>query len=776
MNLVFGKTIKYQVEAVDKLVNATKDLLKTKKSSLVLIFKSPTGSGKTVMTANYIDKLIKEIDNPLCFLWISVGKGELHKQSKNKLEQIFKGQLKVSLLEEEFFGYRNSIDQNEIVVINWESINNKNKLTGEWTNIAMRSGEKINFRSVLANTKDSLKIITIIDESHLNSTTERAEELKQVMNSDLLFEMSATPKIHIDVDDIANNTAKVVKVEIQDVIDAEMIKKKLLVNEGLELDSTSSIDRSLLQTVFEKRNKLKNLYEENTAKVNPLVIIQLPNAQEGEVRKETIINFLKDKDITIENKKLAIWLSGEKKEEKSNLENITDNNNQVEFLIFKQALDTGWDCPRAIILLKFREIKSEIFGRQTLGRILRMPEQKFYVNDELNQAYLYTDIEDSTLKIIDKEFDFPESNIDTIRLFRNKNYQNIQLKYFFKVVKKKPVTKTKITQLFIENFVDKYGIVKQSYEDNQNFLSSNSFKFDVTELTQHLVKSIIETEALLSKDEFTISGTEDMSLDEERTEILFNRLLNAKSTLLGSDKEILFEIFKENIYAIFHDYIIRPSDMHNLIVNSQKLVLLNYEKFFNSLLVNVIERYKENFKDELIESSIIESVFEIQPTMNCNEKLYEEVHYEKYVYDKCYLQKDRYNPERHFETFIQQNLSNISWWYKNSNNGNSFFGIDYIYDGQQKMFYPDYLICFNDNRIGIFETKDKDDPEGKTYTKSKAERLQEYIKQECASGKNIFGGIVANFALKKDDPAIIKINNKIVFDIDNFSDWNDLIF
>lgn len=33
----------------------------------------------------------------------------------------------------------------------------------------------------------------------------------------------------------------------------------------------------------------------------------------------------------------------------------------------------GWDCPRAQVLVMFRDIKSEIFSTQTIGRILRVP-------------------------------------------------------------------------------------------------------------------------------------------------------------------------------------------------------------------------------------------------------------------------------------------------------------------------------------------------------------------------------------------------------------------
>ena len=56
----------------------------------------------------------------------------------------------------------------------------------------------------------------------------------------------------------------------------------------------------------------------------------------------------------------------------------------------KQAVATGWDCPRAHILVKLRENMDETFEIQTIGRIRRMPEAKHYENDLLDSCYLYT--------------------------------------------------------------------------------------------------------------------------------------------------------------------------------------------------------------------------------------------------------------------------------------------------------------------------------------------------------------------------------------------------
>ena len=52
---------------------------------------------------------------------------------------------------------------------------------------------------------------------------------------------------------------------------------------------------------------------------------------------------------------------------------VIQNDSPIEVLIFKQAIATGWDCPRASILVMLRDIKSVTFEIQTVGRILRMP-------------------------------------------------------------------------------------------------------------------------------------------------------------------------------------------------------------------------------------------------------------------------------------------------------------------------------------------------------------------------------------------------------------------
>ena len=79
----------YQETAVGELVATVKTLLKKEGQKKVCVFQAPTGSGKTIMTAKFIEEIIKElIDEDLCFVWVSIGKGDLHLQSKRSLEEV----------------------------------------------------------------------------------------------------------------------------------------------------------------------------------------------------------------------------------------------------------------------------------------------------------------------------------------------------------------------------------------------------------------------------------------------------------------------------------------------------------------------------------------------------------------------------------------------------------------------------------------------------------------------------------------------------------------
>lgn len=391
----------YQLNAISQLMGFTDMFLNTPKNETI-VFQSPTGSGKTVTMARYILELTEKSTEDLCFLWISIGKGDLQVQSYKSVRKEIGDSIECSLLENEFFGSRDIINQNEIVFVNWEKIRTKDRKTNEFKNTLMKDWEQNNFPTILSNTRANRKIILIIDESHSSATTERAMEIRdEIIAPDLTIEMSATPVF------TSENINARVSVEPTDVINEGMIKKEIIINDKIaELiekeDSEKTSELLVLESAYFKEEELKRRYKklyddgETTNLITPLTLIQIPNSNYGEEKRIAIEKFLENKGITTENGKLAVWLSDEKIND--SYEVLNANDSKVEYLIFKMAIDTGWDCPRAQVLLKFREVNSIVFEIQTVGRILRMPEAKHYSDETLNRAFVYSNIQSIAIK------------------------------------------------------------------------------------------------------------------------------------------------------------------------------------------------------------------------------------------------------------------------------------------------------------------------------------------------------------------------------------------
>lgn len=111
-------------------------------------------------------------------------------------------------------------------------------------------------------------------------------------------------------------------------------------------------------------------------------MVQITNKSES--FRDGIERYFEAQGITYENGRLACWFS----EQHENLPNIEAPYGKQEAVIIKQAVATGWDCPRAHILVKLRDNMDETFEIQTVGRIRRMPEAKHYENDLLDSCYL----------------------------------------------------------------------------------------------------------------------------------------------------------------------------------------------------------------------------------------------------------------------------------------------------------------------------------------------------------------------------------------------------
>ncbi len=727
---------KYQSDALDELMLKTKLLFKKDLDKRTTIFQSPTGSGKTFTMSKYIESLISEFeDEDLCFLWISIGKGNLHVQSQESLKNEFQGFPECHLLEEEFFGTKQEIDRNEVVVVNWEKLNSKDNQTGEWKNRAMRDSEKTNFREVVRNTRESgKKIIMIIDESHTGLKTSRGFEIiNEVIKPFLSVEMSATP--------IFEGEHEIVKVDPTKVIEQGMIKKEIIINEDLDKiqNDEKTSQEIILQKAYDKRLQLKELFKKEGVEINPLVLVQIPTSEAGDDKKEFIERFLGEKGITTDEHNLAIWLSEEKVNNEKEV--VCPNDSEVEFLIFKQAIDTGWDCPRAQILVRFREkSKNPIFEIQLMGRILRMPEAKHYLEDDLNAGFVYTNVQKINVKKEEYNPNIIKSNISK----RKKIYKPLKLRSFYK----NRLDYGDITSNFypfMNNFFRKYFELTENAKKNKGIFENKGIDLSGMEardeiiLNEHFLVKHLDEE---TKNKRGIEGNENINLllSVEDKENAFYNLI--KENLCGFAFKRSSPIVRSSLYSGFNKYLgIDPLD--DGIIKVQSICLNNWE-FFGKFLQMAIEGYEKEKVEEIRKRSEKASFdilnWEIESTRNFNPSSYPKFDFDLSLYEPCYLNFDS-DIEEDFLKFVEKNENKILWWWQNGNEHmQSNFGIRYEKYNKIKSFQPDFLIMFKDGRLGIFDTKAGGDREEDNQLK--AEALQRYIRRENKNGKNLVGGIV----------------------------------
>lgn len=691
----------YQKKAVDELYCKFSVMLES--PGEICVLKSPTGSGKTVMVANLLKKLVKEKKNyKISIIWIAPRK--LHVQSKEKIEEIYDDQiLKCSYFEDL---QDNKIDQNEILFFNWDSINQSN-------NIYIRDNEQNrNLSKVIENTKDEgNKLILIIDESHFAAKSENSLELIHDLSPDITLEVSATPHV--------GNLDELCTIRLDHVIKEEMIKNEIIVNrEFLKIrDNESShklsVDEIIINEALKRRSTLKILFEKEDSYVNPLLLIQIPDKKSSiDDKLDVMIRILEENKITEENGKLAIWLSEEKSD---TLLNIEEENNSVEVLIFKQAISIGWDCPRASILVVFREHKSVEFTIQTIGRIMRMPELKHYQNDDLNKGYIFTNFEE--IKLIEE---YVKEYVSINESFRNEVlYKPIKLK---SVHLKRQREKTRLSGEFIKIF----------NSDSR----SKSLKSKVDKEVTRIIKPIISDGIISNIDkegEIEFKGKLKVSLSESDVQERFDDFIYSACLPSFAPHDSSHRL-KTALYIFLE----REFGCKKYSKESQMIVLGNQNhQIFLDAINDAIEEYKVKViqRSKKREVEIIEE-WEVPKMMSFNDN-YSKIKTSKSIMNPFYTSNTS-EPEKKFIERLESS-DNVRWWYKNGESEKKYFSVPYTDENDYELgFYVDFVIQMNDGKIGLFDTKSGATAAGAS---ARHDGLYRYLQDETKKGKKLFGGI-----------------------------------
>lgn len=693
----------YQRTAVENLHKKVEHALRASDNEVV-IFQSPTGSGKTVMVSQLLKDLVKsnKENRKFSFVWVSVRM--LHEQSKEKLEKYYENDrlLKCSYFEDL---EDKQIGENEIIFINWHSINKKD------INLYVKENElDNNLNNIIKNTKEEGRtIVLIIDESHHTASSEKSRELLEVIGPKVTIEVSATPHLK-------ENVSEIEKVRLSDVKAEEMIKSEISVNpEFLDIKvGTKSSDELVIEQALKKREELVKIYEKEGVNINPLVLVQLPDSKANLIdKKDEVLRILEKKGITENSGKLAIWLSEDKSD---TLPNIEKNDNEVEVLVFKQAIALGWDCPRASILVIFRESKSFTFTIQTIGRIMRMPQLKYYKKEELNKGYVFTNLPN-----IEITEDYAKDYVTVYEAKRDsKLYKELELP---SIHIKRQRERTRLSGEFGKLFM-------KTAED------MNLTKKIILEPSK-VVSPIIADGKIVDVNksgEIEHKGTIKVQLNERELQDRFDKFIAQNCTPYApadsSDR------MKTAIYQFFNlKYKLEKYDSR-----VQRIVLgkENVQMFVD--VINIAkEKYKSKIDEKLSDKREIQEVpkWEVPVIISYNSRYKKEEH-AKSIMKPFYTAKAS-DPEIEFINMLN-NSKKVIWWFKNGESEIKYFAVQRA-DGPA--FYPDFIVQFKDGSVGIIETK-KDWTAKTEEAGPRAEGLQKYIIAMNKKGKKIWGGIAIN--------------------------------
>ncbi len=688
-----------------------------------ITLESCTGSGKTIILTHFMDEFL-HCHAKTVFVWFTPGKGNLEEQSKKKMDTYIHGRTTKLLPDIMTSGFA----ENDCCFINWELLNKKGSN-------ALKDGEHTNFKEYVDKGHDAgLDFKLIIDESHTNDTI-KTKEIIEFFHPSAIIKASATPK--------GNSPKRIIVLE-EDVIAQGLIKKLLVINEDFKKIEDEVIDENqvdfLLSKALEKQQLLHSKFLKIGTDINPLILVQMPNT--SDLLLEQVITWFEQHKISVENNQLAIWLNEKGKAAKGltmheNLDDIEKNNAEPIAMIFKLAVATGWDCPRAHILVKLRDKMGETFEIQTIGRIRRMPEAKHYNDDDLDNCYLYT-LDEKFIEGAKKNLG--KDALDASLLHIKEEYKDIELISERHIDANDENDPKKARTSLIAHFKKQYNL---DGKDNQQKLELHGYKFSQyieNQTVTGTIHTLPELDKLKAVDFKTPLNTH-----------VHGRVYHHFIGQISSDIGLSYEKVNTIIRQLFCE--LPKAKGH------AKLLRLDNRSIY-SFVINNIDKLRDDFKTSMTEqlqegslgvSTQQKNTFTFKIPQSClftydARAMFQDV-YSKNVYDKYLASAEiRSGPEKAFENFCQDNDS-VIWFYKNGDKGTDYYSIVYEdNNGKQRNFFPDYVVGTK-NGLWIIETKGGQTNAGQSqdrdpFSAKKFEALKAYIKMMQNDGRKIFGGFV----------------------------------
>lgn len=673
--------VSLQQKAVDQILD-----LYNSTQKVICEFKAPTGSGKTLMASSFISNLIDRFENEkFLFVIATPSSSSLPLFFEQKINK-YKVDLPYSKFEVEYIQSPSSAkndkteaikkiipEQNKVFIFGKSSFGSK-RIFSEYGIIE----DFIKFA-----VEQNFKIIYIRDEAHIGGDSidkKSNENFESLLNkyAHFILKMTATP-------DFSNpNTQKVILRE-------KDLNNELL-NEGCYLLKTTAQpildsnldDTKVLSTAIKKFKQIKKDYADLNISINPAMLIQVDNSSSEKEKKAEFEKSLTDIKNTLKKSGLS-WVqyfgdndkdSNRINKDKFTLDEITQNNNDIDVVIFKIGPATGWDIPRACMLVQLRNVSSKNLNTQTIGRIKRNPYPGLIKNEITDKYYVLSNI---------------KNNDDEVKLYHYKVRKNFTEETFLKIdiTNKEQLSKAKNTKFksaYKEFLEQNKHTLKQ--EINSAFVNGCTYKKVVMKTTEgKLITSTITNPFVFLRNYKRLITANKYFYEQIQEE---TEKFSAKEKL---HSEFLFTVLLEN----------HKNEIRNLLHKTR-----NIKPQFEITESSYDPKdYTEVYNGNSGERINRDYLFEIQSTgENSKNRQPLDSNPEKFVFNKIY-------------DFAEEEQQ-IKLWAKNQTTSN-IYG-NYLDDSNKVMrSFFDFIIKFNNGFYLYLEVKGKKDiDENKTALLEKA--------------------------------------------------------
>lgn len=387
------------------------------KTPQVISLQAPTGAGKTIIMASFVEEVYfggdNYVDQPeAIFVWLSDSPA-LNEQSKEKF-QLRADKLQFSqcvTIKETSFDME-MLEDGKIYFLNTQKLSKAG-------NLSKHSDKRQNtIWETLENTarEKSDRLYFIIDEAHRGMQGKEAGKATSIMQRflkgakdlglspmPLVIGISATSaRFHQLVGDTTSTLNKCI-VTANEVRSSGLLKDRIVITYPDDPQKTN--DMAILQAATDEWKKkcthwYQYSYEQHYAQVNPVFVIQVL-AGRGNTVSDTNLD---DVVAAIEERVGTRFKENEVVHTFGSTSTLTINglavphvepsditsDKRIRVVLFKENLSTGWDCPRAETMMSFRRAEDATYIAQLLGRMVRTPLQcHVQVDEYLNDVRLF---------------------------------------------------------------------------------------------------------------------------------------------------------------------------------------------------------------------------------------------------------------------------------------------------------------------------------------------------------------------------------------------------